>query len=91
MGMTIGKSSHVSVETSATTTEASAPFDVEFVFMMANDGSSDIIVNFDASTTAPGAMTLKPGMPVFDFPRTATTIYYRSVYDTQAFRAWGVK
>lgn len=80
----------VSVETTATTTEASSPFNVSQIIAIKNDGNDSIFINFDASTTASNKMTLKPGDSIGDFPRNCTTLYYKANSGTQAFRAWGV-
>lgn len=87
----LGYKTHVSVETNATTTEANMPFSVEFISIITNDGTDDIKINFDASTSSSGTITLKPGETLTDFPRSCSTIYYKSVSGTQPFRAWGVK
>lgn len=86
-----GFHTHVSVETTASTTEANSPFSVEIIAMICNDGTDDIKINFDASTTSAGTITLKPGEVLSDFPRSCSTIYYRSNSGTQPFRAWGLK
>lgn len=86
-----GRLTHVSVETSATTTEANSSFSVEFISMIVNDGTDDIKFNFDANTSSAGTITLKPGEVLTDFPRSCSTLYYKAVSGTQPFRAWGVK
>lgn len=86
-----GRGSHVTLETNATTTEANAAFNVDYVVMLANDGTDSIFFNFDANTTSQGKITLKPGEVLTDFPRKFSTIYYRANSGTQPFRAWGVK
>lgn len=86
-----GRSSHVSLETNATTTEASSSFNVDLIAAISNDGTDNILFNFDANTSSAGTITLKPGEVLTDFPRKCTTIYYKALSGTQPFRAWGVK
>jgi len=86
-----GRGTHASVSASATTTEANSAFNVEHIIFLANDGSGDIIFNFDAATTAAGAFTLKTGEALSDIPRKVTTLYYKATSGTQTFRALGVK
>lgn len=86
-----GRSSHSSIETSASTNESSQAFDVEWISYIVNTGTADIIFNFDASTTLAGKFTLGPGESISDLPRKATTLFYKSVAGTVSFKAMGVK
>lgn len=86
-----GKAAHASVQATASPTEASSTFDVDFICFIFNDGDYDITFNLDAGTTAAGAFTLKPGDALNDFPRNASKIYYKSIGGSSAFRALGVK
>lgn len=81
----------VSVEGTATTTEASAGFVCGRIFFIKNDGTSDITFNFDAATSREGAITLKPGEGFADIPiRVRSTIYYVAASGTSPFRVWGM-
>ncbi len=89
---------HRSVNGNATTTEGSIAFDVDWITMIANDGSAvdaepsgSITFNFDAATTSAGAITLNPGEAYKNAPKTCAVLYFKAAYGTQSFRAWGVK
>lgn len=86
----VGKSKHATVETSATTSNVPHDFDVNMIVMLANDGSDDIKVNFDADTSAAGAWTLKAGEAVTNVPRACKKIHVKALNGSPAFRAWGV-
>lgn len=87
----IGRQTHASVETTATTTESTATFDVDYISMISNDGTDDILFNFDANTSAAGTITLKAGEVLSDFPRACNVLYFKAKSGSQPFRAWGVK
>lgn len=89
-----GRETHSSVSASATTAEAMSSFNVEFIIFIINDGDYDIIFNIDANTTSAGAFTLKSGEGISDFPRKASTLYYKAENGASGsvpFRALGVK
>jgi hypothetical protein len=86
-----GRSSHVALDgIPVTTTEANSPFAVSQIVFIANDGPSDMIINFDASTTSEGAFTLKSGEVLDNFPRQCTTLYYKAKTGNTTLRAVGV-
>lgn len=87
----VGLDKHVSLETNATTDEASSIVDVRYVDSIANDGSDDIVFNFDAPTNEDGAFTLKPGEVRGGIPKTVERLYYVAASGVQPFRFWGLR
>lgn len=88
----IGRETHVSVDTTATTSDQSIAFDVERIEFISNDSESyNLKVNFDTSTAEAGAITLKPGEVLGPIDRKVTNLHYAGVSGSVAFRAVGVK
>ncbi len=85
-------SAQVSVEATASTTEASSSFGCSEILYVTNDGSVDITFNIDQATTEEGAFTLKAGETLnFQFPRQSNMLYYKTASSTAAFRALGLR
>lgn len=81
---------HDSVEATAAASETSADFQVQQIEYIRNDGTVNLIVNFDRSTTARGAITIKPSEVFGPFPRKCKKLWYKCASATCAFRAAGV-
>jgi hypothetical protein len=86
------KESHVSIEKNATFTEASSPFDVDYISAISHDGEETdpaIQFNFDAAVGAAGTITLKPGEDLSDFPRIVKALNYKTLSTALALDTMG--
>ena len=87
-----GRLTSKEVNATATTTDQSASFDVEWISHIINDGSVDLYIAFDAdSTVAANRITLKPGEVINDLPRKCAVLHFSCASGTCPFRAVGVK
>jgi hypothetical protein len=87
----ITKERRQSVEATATTVEGSQPFIVKRLIFVANDGTSDVILNFDGATDDEGAITLKAGEVLSDVELSCASLSYKAVSGSVPIRAWGAK
>lgn len=86
-----GYSELTSVETEATEEDQSSNFNVNIITTISNDGSEDIIFNFDRTTNQiTGRITLKAGETLNNVKLKVNQLHYRSMSGNQSFRAWGV-
>ncbi|MCI3922481.1 hypothetical protein MO973_19810 [Paenibacillus sp. TRM 82003] len=82
----------VPVEATATATEQRFDFDVNSVFLIANDGDDTIYVGFDCSTYDEGKLTfIKGDQTVNNLPIKSKYVTVRAQNTTSAFRVWGLK
>lgn len=75
----------------ATTNEQTATFKITTVLLIKNDDlTNDLIVNFNAPTSAANCICLKPGESIEDLELPVSSVYYKSSAATVAFRLIGV-
>lgn len=87
-----GRTSHAEVVDTATTSNQTEAFDVEWISHISNDGSVNLHVAFDADSTVAGnRLTIHPGEVLENFPRRCAVLNYSCASGTCAFRAVGVK
>ncbi len=75
------------IEATATTTTASASWDVDEIFLLSNDGAVDISFTYDNGTQ----FTMKKGETYQNVPLKVSTLHYETSSGTAAFRAHGLK
>lgn len=76
-------------EGSALETEVRVRFRADVITELKNEGADDIYVNFDAPTTAPGTLTIRPGEVLTNIKVNAQNLYFRSNSFTQPFYVKG--
>lgn len=86
----MGKPSHISLSLTATVEEQEVSFQVYEVDTIVNDGSADILINFDKDTTQSHTIRLMPFESLQNFNRACRRLFFRSEAGSQPFRAIGV-